>query len=340
VLLVGDDLSLEINRVVSGLRVSCAVAFWGRGSDDIFGRPDLSHVRIVCNLRMGGTNPLAILALQSRGALVQHLDNLHAKVYIGDVDTVVASANASKNGLGINSDAGAVLLEAGVVVPSTSAISWFDRLWQTSHVVKPSDITAALVAYSKRQNTDQQGDADKPAEFGASLLKMSMRRASSAILQRSRVPMTAVQIAAILINAGFKTASTPHRAVYESLRTGLRSEFMHLERGLWALSSWPEYAGYTLTEAEAARLDRVRGPRQETDLVLSERVKAGLLEAKKRGVKQGAVIKVTPDRLQQIQNMFKSGMVYPKIALEMGLSEPTIKRALKKSGLRRNRLTT
>jgi len=33
-------------------------------------------------------------------------------------------------------------------------------------------------------------------------------------------------------------------------------------------------------------------------------------------------------------------MTYPKIATEMGLSEPTIKRALKKNGLRRLGVTT
>jgi len=306
VLLVGRDLTSEINRVVGGLRVSCAVAFWGHGSEDIFGPLDLSHVRIVCNLRMGGTNPLAIMALQSRGALVRHLDDLHAKVYIGDVDTVVASANASRNGLGITSDAGAVWLEAGVVIPSTSAIAWFDCLWQTCNVVKSSDLTAGLLAFSKRQNTDRQGHPDEQAAFAASLLTMSVRRAASAILQRSRVPMTAGQIAEILIDVGFETVSTPYRAVYEALRAGLRSEFVHLQQHLWALSSWPEYACYTLTEAQAARLDRVKRPRQETDLVLSERVKAALQAAKKRGVRQGGVVKVTPDRLQQIQNLFES----------------------------------
>ena len=320
--------------------MSCAVAFWGHGSEDIFGRPDLSHVRVICNLRMGGTNPLAILALQSRGALVRHLDNLHAKVYIGDVDTVVASANASRNGLGLSSEAGAVWLEAGVVIPSTSAIPWFDRLWQTSKIMRFSDLTAGLLAFSKRQSADQQGDSDEQAEFAASLLTLSVRRAASAILRRSRAPMTAVQIAAVLIDVGFETVSAPHRAVYEALRGGLRSEFVHLPRHLWALSSWPEYAGYTLTEAQVARLDRVKRSRQETDLVLSERVKTALQAAKKRGVKQGQAFKVTPERLQQIKSMFESGVAYPKIAEEMDLSEPTIKRALKRSGLRRLRVKT
>lgn len=331
-LLVGDTLSLEIIRIVSGSKVSCAVAFWGHGSETIFGSVDLSHVKIVCNLRMGGTNPLAIMAIQAKGAHVRHMDNLHAKVYIGDIDAVVASANASVNGLGILAGTSATWLEAGVVLPSADAVDWFETLWKNSHAVQPSDLTAGFVAFSKQHAVSSTENLDGEAEFAASLLTMSVRRATHAILEHSRTPMTTNQIAKVLISVGFETVSTRQRAVYEALRAGLGSVFALLPEHLWALSSWSEYSGYSLTDAQTARLTRVRRVKTDTDPILSERVKAALEAAKRRGVPQGAALKVTPERLQQIRDMFASGVTYTRIASELGLSEPTIKRALRRAG--------
>ena len=98
-LLTGQSLFKEIARVTAGSSVSCAVAFWGYGSESIFKDQNSQNVRVICNLRMGGTNPFAIIALQKKGVAVRHLDALHAKVYIGNENAVITSANASKNGL-------------------------------------------------------------------------------------------------------------------------------------------------------------------------------------------------------------------------------------------------
>jgi len=203
---------------------------------------------------MGGTNPFAIVALQKKDVIVRHLDTLHAKVYIGDEDAVVTSANASKNGLGLDNETGPFWLEAGVIVSSQIAISWFNSLWHASNIVKSSDLDIALLEFSKAQNKNKVDSSDEEVVFGRSLLNMSVRRATAAVLSRTRRPMTAAQIAEVLTAADFETVSSPYRAVYEALRGGLRREFVHLERGLWAHSNWPEYAEYTLSESEVARL--------------------------------------------------------------------------------------
>lgn len=334
-LLTGQNLFKEIARVTAGSSVSCAVAFWGYGSESIFKDQNSQNVRVICNLRMGGTNPFAIIALQKKGVAVRHLDALHAKVYIGNENAVITSANASKNGLGLDNGASPVWLEAGVIVSSQMVISWFNSLWDASDVVQSSDLGIALREFSRNKNKNKIDSPDEEAAFGRSLLNMSVRRATAAVLSRTRRPMTAVQIAEVLTAAGFETVSSPYRAVYEALRGGLRREFVHLERGLWAHSDWPEYAEYTLSKSEAARLDRVRRFNVETSQKQSDLVKAALEAAKRRGVVGGAVFKVTPEKMLQIQSMFSAGVTYPKIASEMGLSEPTIKRALKRGSLRR-----
>ncbi|WP_413991495.1 hypothetical protein ACMDCR_05195 [Labrys okinawensis] len=52
-------LQAEIAALVPSSRtMRLAVAFWGNGAIEALGLPEtLGHARIVCNLRLGGTNP-------------------------------------------------------------------------------------------------------------------------------------------------------------------------------------------------------------------------------------------------------------------------------------------
>ncbi len=72
-LLTSEDLGDAIKRVASGKRLSCAVAFWGVGSDATIGEIKNREVRLICNLQTGGTNPEAIRTLLAAGA------NIHQK---------------------------------------------------------------------------------------------------------------------------------------------------------------------------------------------------------------------------------------------------------------------
>ena len=110
-LLTGDELRAKVAAIAGERKPCCAVAFWGRGAAALFG--PRSRVRIVCNLATGGTNPDEIIALQAKGHTVLQHDQLHAKVYLGKSQAVVASANASANGLGLEASEQAKWIEAG-----------------------------------------------------------------------------------------------------------------------------------------------------------------------------------------------------------------------------------
>jgi hypothetical protein len=142
-LLAGADLTEAIKRIASGEKVSCAVAFWGSGADGTIGAARERTVRIICNLDTGGTNPDAIIELMNAGAQVRQHDRLHAKVYIGDDEAIVTSANASTNGLGVEGKALAHWIETGVIIPAREAIAWFDALWVKSRAISNKDLTRA-----------------------------------------------------------------------------------------------------------------------------------------------------------------------------------------------------
>lgn len=101
---------------------------------------------------MGGTNPDEIRRLLQAGAKVQQIDTLHAKVYIGDDEMLVASANASSNGLGFEGHAQGNWIEAGAIGPvQPRALEWFQKLWSDSRPVTPGDLAAADDAWVRRQ---------------------------------------------------------------------------------------------------------------------------------------------------------------------------------------------
>jgi len=140
-------------RLRQSRRLYCAVAFWGRGAAAYLGLPrDHQDLQILCNLSVGGTNPDEIRRLLQVGAKVRQIDTLHAKVYIGDDEMLVASANASSNGLGFEGHAQGHWIEAGAIGPvQPRALEWFQELWSDSRPVTPEDLAAADEAWATRQ---------------------------------------------------------------------------------------------------------------------------------------------------------------------------------------------
>ena len=148
----------QINEALSRLhgdrRLYCAVAFWGNGAAAHLGLPRAGQdLRIICNLAMGGTNPREIKRLQKFGAEVRHLERLHAKVYIGDSEMIVGSANVSANGLGFEAGAQANWIEAATLGPlQPRTLEWFNILWDVAKKVSPAALAAALLAWNDRQH--------------------------------------------------------------------------------------------------------------------------------------------------------------------------------------------
>lgn len=133
--LIGNELSRTIKEICKGNDVCCAVAFWGDGATDLF--TSESKPKIICDLSMGGTNPKELERLGAPDSKnIKHINGLHAKVYISDKGVVVASANASNNGLGLNNST-ALHVEAGSYFVKDSeayeqAKNWFNDQWKVN----------------------------------------------------------------------------------------------------------------------------------------------------------------------------------------------------------------
>ncbi|GAB3367137.1 hypothetical protein GCM10027395_25720 [Giesbergeria sinuosa] len=153
-LLLEDNLSREIKKLLSGdntLRI--AVAFIGNGASRLI-NPMARDVRIVCNLTMGGTNPVEVARLieQFGKENIRQIDNLHAKLYISSEYAIVGSANMSNNGLGTQPNA---LREAGYKFnldqPSGKrSLDWFHNLWESAHPITDQDLKETAEKWSRR----------------------------------------------------------------------------------------------------------------------------------------------------------------------------------------------
>lgn len=113
---------------------------------------DVRHenVKIICNLTSGGTNPSVIETIPRH--CIRHHEALHAKVYLGDDDAIVCSANASANGLGLEGQEQQAWKEAGCRTNEIiDIILWFNKLWEES-----AEITDELLAEAKRRWADRQ----------------------------------------------------------------------------------------------------------------------------------------------------------------------------------------
>lgn len=154
--LVGPELQAAISDVLNDREVRCAVAFWGYGAKEWFGKK-LRNAKVICNLNMGGTNPASIRELIKDKARfeVRQCDVLHAKVYIGERSAVVTSANLSANGLGCEGQEVKGWIEAGVWLADVAPLKiWFDHLWDNptqTRIIQESDLEKAASARKSRE---------------------------------------------------------------------------------------------------------------------------------------------------------------------------------------------
>jgi rhodanese-related sulfurtransferase len=144
--IAGKNNSEKIKKLVHNDIHSVAVAFWGESFvDDIIAGK--KQPRIICNLYSGGCNPKAIRKLLENGYHVKYLNNLHAKVYIGEQSVIVGSANASSNGLGLENRETNGWLEASIVCTDEAVVQqatkWFESNWVRANDVFEQDIDDA-----------------------------------------------------------------------------------------------------------------------------------------------------------------------------------------------------
>lgn len=152
-MLTSDALSSAIVDVLTGPQVQCAVAFWGEGAEDLIATNRLHRAQIICNLASGATNPDVLEKLRDKGVAIRQYDQLHAKVYIGGDKAIVASANASINGLGLQGQEQAMWLEAGAPVDVSTARAWFKALWKVARSVEQVDLDRARLLFKRRRRS-------------------------------------------------------------------------------------------------------------------------------------------------------------------------------------------
>lgn len=165
----GKALSKKIKQICAGNEVCCAVAFWGDGAKNgLFGAKSDSYrkARIICDLTMGGTNPAELEALGSpRTRKIRHISGLHTKIYLSERGVIVASANASDNGIGFSTNHPR-LDEAGSFSKADSAFwkeaqEWFEDKWKDAKKVTRSDLDEAKRRWVQRENTERISNLGK-----------------------------------------------------------------------------------------------------------------------------------------------------------------------------------
>ncbi|MCA6122117.1 phospholipase D family protein [Bradyrhizobium sp. WSM 1704] len=116
----GAAVQSELSRLVAiSQTVRIAVAFWGQPAPEMLGLLRAScSLEVICNLKMGGSNPEAIKALLEAGINVLQSDHLHGKVYLFDNEAILGSSNASANGLSFQDGEVRGWHEANVLIES------------------------------------------------------------------------------------------------------------------------------------------------------------------------------------------------------------------------------
>lgn len=149
-------LGQEIQKLLKGRDLRCAVAFWGNGAKKkLFKNGKLDpEAKIVCDWTMGGTNPTELEALGApKNKNLKHVPGLHAKLYISDFGVIACSANASNNGIGFL-DA-PKLVEVGMLHEArtevySDAVKWFDHIWSNADIIDDRVLKNAKKAWKSR----------------------------------------------------------------------------------------------------------------------------------------------------------------------------------------------
>jgi phosphatidylserine/phosphatidylglycerophosphate/cardiolipin synthase-like enzyme len=141
-------------HVAKSTTIRMAVAFWGEGAVQQLGLSKTGAARkVICNLKMGGTNPKAIYALRKAGIEVSQCDTLHAKLYLFDQTVIIGSSNASANGLSLQGKQIEGWHEANVISDDPSVYSdastWLDNLSTTS--ITDDDLKVAQELWTQRR---------------------------------------------------------------------------------------------------------------------------------------------------------------------------------------------
>jgi hypothetical protein len=115
--------------------------------DQLFPEEIPADAKILIDIRMGNTSPVALKKLGAPGnRYLKHSDRMHAKVFLSDTGLVVGSANATGGALRSRNTEAGMFHPAGT--PSWhQASEWFDECFREAGRVGPDEITQAELLY-------------------------------------------------------------------------------------------------------------------------------------------------------------------------------------------------
>lgn len=168
----GAALSGAVRSITKDGSADLAVAFWGFEACQRLSLPNASEaLRVACDAQSGACNPHALEDLLRRGAQIVDVPGLHAKVYIGRHSVVIASANASANGLAEEAGELNVGLEAGYLSDAAhdvrDARDWFNTVFASGHTVSMGDLPELKELWTVRRN----GRPGRASTFLSMMLK-------------------------------------------------------------------------------------------------------------------------------------------------------------------------
>jgi hypothetical protein len=148
----GTALTKAMKRLVSKPgKIKIAISYWGRHALTLLNLDTTNkNIVVLCCLKGGKSDPDVIKKFKKRA---RQCDRLHAKVLWTQNEAIVGSANASSNGMPIDEDFAAGLIEAGVLITDSGELkrieSWFDRYYESQTLSRPifkADLKAAEIA--------------------------------------------------------------------------------------------------------------------------------------------------------------------------------------------------
>lgn len=149
------DIAAWLSKQTAPVRI--AVAFWGSGAVEFLRMNEIpKQSRVLLDISAGATNPHELRKLmRALPHRVRAIDRLHAKVWIGENDMIIGSANASANGLGLEGSEVQHWRELGALITTQETVSqakaWFDAQWSDSHRIYGTDITALEATWYARR---------------------------------------------------------------------------------------------------------------------------------------------------------------------------------------------
>lgn len=187
-----SSIAAEVRTLVkTSKEVKLAVAYWGDGACKRLSLATAAKLTVICNARSGSCNPKELerlLELQGRGARIQTLDDLHAKVYLTREGAIVGSSNASANGQAEDGEAADSLREANLLIDNGEALdtlsTWFDAALEASEELNSAIVDEVRAIWGDR-NRDSR--------------RKRLTRKHASLLKAARDDPTAFQNANIFI---------------------------------------------------------------------------------------------------------------------------------------------